>query len=324
MGPIVPPAQGPSAWAPTANKAAALTRSGLWPPLLRRRPGAPGASPLGRLRRGGPPPGPRGLPPPPGAGLPAPSAVCAPAPACRLWRRSASAFCAGGLRPAPLPRGVPPAAAAARRARSRAPGPGPPRGLPLAPALVRRRLRRCAAWSGRVPGLRAGPSCVGPGRVLPPAPFGALRSAPRGAAGAAVPAAPLGWPLAPRGAFFRRLGRGASGRWSTVLGPRCLGFSSFAQARCCGGGRGVLPCAPPVPAAPAGGSGGARGLRLWGLPPPALRASPLRPAASVLSKILDISALTFVGCRGILFLRGPFRSFGGCPDLVSMDGKKTA
>ena len=222
MGPIVPPAQGPSAWAPTANKAAALTRSGLWPPLLRRRPGAPGASPLGRLRRVGPPPGPRGLPPPPGAGLPAPSAVCAPAPACRLRRRSASAFCAAALRPAPLPRGVPPPPGGARRARSRAPGPGPPAACPWprpssgGGCAPRRLVGPCprAACRALLCRARAGP---------PPGPFwGAPLRAPGGCGGCRS-GCPLGVAVGPPGRFFpsawaRCLWSVVDRSWAALLG----------------------------------------------------------------------------------------------------------
>lgn len=162
---------------------------------------APGASLLGPGSAGCRPPPCRAWAPGrnPRPSGPKPSVVCGPASACRLRRRSASAFCAGRLRPAPLPRGVPPAAAAARAARSRAPGPGPPRGLPLAPASVRCGLPVRAPLlppsvaCGCVPGLR----CLRPGRGLPPAPVGALRSAPGGAAGAALRSAPVFSPRPP-------------------------------------------------------------------------------------------------------------------------------
>lgn len=66
---------------------------------------------------------------------------------------------------------------------------------------------------------------------------------------------------------------------------------------------------PPAPAAPAGGSRGARGLRpggsrprpAFGGPPHGVRLLPHNPG------------LTFRAACAILFVRGPFRSFGGCP-----------
>lgn len=71
----------------------------------------------------------------------------------------------------------------------------------------------------------------------------------------------------------------------------------------------ISPAAPPAPAAPAGGSRGARGLRpggsrprpAFGGPPHGFRLLPHNPG------------LTFRAACAILFVRGPFRSFGGCP-----------
>lgn len=118
-----------------------------------------------------------------------------------------------------------------------------PPGPPLAPLPALRPSRRP---SGRRSGFGPGGSCPGAcarpsaGLWVPPAP--GLRPA------AAFP--PAGVPPA-----------------GVALGPRCLGFPSVAQARCCGCGRGVLPRHTPV-CRPLRGALRARCLRLGASPRP--------------------------------------------------------
>lgn len=230
MGPIVPPAHGPSSWPTRPTRAAALTRSGhKCPSLLLAAGRVPGAFLLGRLRRVGPHPLPLGPPPPPAVSGPKPSVVCGPAPAClppvggrpplfaHLPRRGAALRARLPARLGPRLRGGPPALAH--------PGRAPPAACPWSRPLSggacgpRRLVGPCpwAACRALLCRARAGP---------PPGPFWG-RSAPRpgGAAGAAVPAAPLGWPLAPRGGFscrlwVRCLWSAVGCSWAALLGLR--------------------------------------------------------------------------------------------------------
>ena len=288
--------------------------------LLRRRRGGPRGPPLWAPASAG------CRPPPcrawaPGRNArpsgPKPSVVCGPAPACRLRRRSASAFCAAPPPPRPLPGAVLRLRRGARAARSRAPGPGPPRGLPLAPALSGGGLRPCAVVRAVAPGCVPGLRCLRPGRGLPPAPVGALRSAPGGLRGLrfalppffrpAPPALcarvcgvvvpvwvphPCPWACAPFSALLGlacALARLRSRRRAPLLRPGALHIL-------CGWGS---PRAPPVPAAPLGLRGSARlvprappplrGPRFSRPscgPPAALRAAPQRLPARLTNRKL--------------------------------------
>lgn len=77
----------------------------------------------------------------------------------------------------------------------------------------------------------------------------------------------------------------------------------------------LLPCFPPRPCRPRWGLSGSAWPPTWGLPPPSRlrRASPWCPAASFGPGLLRFPGLTFRAACAILFMRGPFRSFGGCP-----------
>lgn len=202
--------------------------------LRRAGGGSPGGRLLGPpLRSGGPPSlpplGPRAESPPSG---PRPSSVCGPAPACRLRRRSASACSRPALRPAPS-RGR---SSASGRAGGRPLSPLPRRAPPAAcpwprpcPAVCRLGAAP-SPWFGPCPRAAAGPPLPPARAGPPPASLGRLRSGPGGAAGAAVPAAPV--PAPPP--------RAVGPVW--LLLPLWAAFS---------------PCLPPAPAPPAGGLRGA-------------------------------------------------------------------
>lgn len=237
---------------------------------------APGASPLGPgFRRVSAPSLPRSGPRPqcaaqrartlcgvrPCSGLPPPAAG-----GLRFLRSPASA--------PPPPGGVPPAAAGRAGRPLPRPRAGPPPRLALGPGLCPLRASCSVALAPAVrgPGLRAGPPLPPARAGPPPGPCGRRsRSAPGGAAGAALRSAPVFSPRPP-GALRSGL------RWCCAR----LGASSLPVGLC-----GFLrrsrpwasPCFPPAPAAPLGLPGSA-----W---PPALG---LRPAALVRASRAPLAA----------------------------------
>lgn len=333
--------------APTEYKAAALTRSGLWASAAAwLRPGARGPAAGAGPHPGRPGPcsaaGPDPLlcarlsPPAPCRGGAVGSFLRTPGP---LLRRGPCP-CAGSLRrgaPALVaPRFPRPPGSCARplvrRCRGSA-GTRWPR-LPPAPPLLR------CGLPVRSPFLRAGLGLVQ--RVAPPGPPagpsvaclrrpGGCAAAPRasGARGsrpwACAGCARLFRPPAP-GLFAARrapapglLPPAGVPPAGVALGPRCLGFargSGFAGAAFSahpGALQGILPCLPPRPCRPLRGLAGSARLRLGASRPRAFGAPPLAAAASVLSKNLDNSALTFPGVCDTLFLRGCAAPFWGRP-----------
>ncbi len=166
---------------------------------------------------------------------------------------------------------------------------------------------------------------------------GGAGGCPVGAAAARGALLPFGLVPGPPGSTPGPLGA-CCGLFRAARVPLCGSL-----ARCCGGGRGVLPCFPP-PCRPRWGLPGARGLRhpsgWWSVAglsgnPAGLRC--FRFAALCAGGAADQGCATqkFQGfwnflltgaCPGaILSMRGPFRSFGGCPFPRGIHGRqKTA
>lgn len=179
--------------------------------------------------------------------------------------------------------------------------------LPLAPAFlccglpVRSALLRAAL--GRVQRVASpGPPLAVRSGFGPPAAFASLGPGGFGPGllrpgGLSRPAAGS-WCLRPPGCGLRPLssGGGSSG-----------GGCSWAAAAVAGG----FPLPPPRPCRPLRGLAGSAWLRLGGSRPRPSGPPRCAAAASVLSKILDYWGLTFRLRRGMLFLRGSFRSHLG-------------
>lgn len=346
--------------APTEYKAAALTRSGLWASAAAwLRPGArgpaAGAGPhpgrLGPCFDAGPNPllcarlsacgllfAHSGSPVAPG---PLPLRGSPPARRARPCR-------------APLFRGPPAlalgllcAAVAAPRALA---GPGClwPRPCCAAGSLFgcpccARPWALCSAWPRRAPPRAPRwPASGGPAAAPPPLGL-RVRGAPARGPARAAPACsglrPPGFCCAPCArARLAASGGGSSGggcSWAALLGlrVRCwLGFAPAAAHRCSPRRAaavvavGFSPASPPAPAAPSGGSRGARGLRPWGLPPPALRASPLRRCCFRSVQNFGLLGLDFPDPAWYAVLARPVPlPFGGCPWRgVSMDGRRSS
>lgn len=192
------------------------------------------------------------------------------------------------------------------------------------PALPPRARHRPAS-PGPYPAFLGSPSLRGPA-VLPALCCGrpprcsgcpcSVWARPGSLLGARVPPAPSAarrWPrLAPRPGAVR--GPLARFVWASGPGAFCCARASRPLAFGCGGcGRwdsasivaSFSPCLPPAPASPAGGLRGARGFAFV---PPALAA-------------FFAAYLTSSNICATLFLRGLFRSQGGCP-LLGIHGRQ--